>query len=99
MTSEPSLLTGPPAASAVTWFTSPPVQVPLPSVSKFWLSAVKIPPVRGPRHTRQVPTSMAEDERESRMYGTKNAPSSPPTSLPRTTKLNVLLLQLTPAVH
>src|SRR3954471_18734868 len=67
-TLEPLLLcVGPAVASARTWLTSFPVQVPHPSVSKLGLRAVNAPPVRGPRHTRHVPTSIALVEPESRM--------------------------------
>src|ERR1700758_4600446 len=61
-TFEPLLSVGRPAARARTRLTSLPVHVPAPSVSKFGLSAVKPPPVRPPRHTRQEPTSIAAEE-------------------------------------
>ncbi len=67
MTLEPLLSGTPPAASARTWLTSFPEQIPEPSVSKFGLRAVKTPPVRGPRHTRQLPSNIAVDDCESSM--------------------------------
>src|SRR5579872_3784917 len=67
ITCEPLASNGPPAASARTTFTSFPLQVPVPNVSKLRLNAVKAPPVRGPRHTRQVPTNSEVVDCESRI--------------------------------
>src|ERR1700678_4025520 len=58
ITCDPFAAVEPPAARARIAFTSAPVHVPVPKVSKFRLSSVNGPPVRGPLHTRQVPTSM-----------------------------------------
>src|SRR5436305_12528623 len=62
----------PPAANVRITFTSPPVQLSLPPVSRLLVRAEKPVPLVAPRHTRQVPTSSSPEFCGSRRNGVKN---------------------------
>ena len=75
----PCVLLIPPAATARTRFTSAPVQLPVPPVSRLSVKTENPLPSVAPRHTRQVPTMSSPEFCGSRMKGVKRDPASPPT--------------------
>src|SRR5437868_9737169 len=97
----PAVSLMPPAASARTRFTSLPVQLSFPPVSKLLVSAENPAPSVEPRHTRHVPSSIAPEFCGSSIKGVKNGPESPPTVAFETTKLlsKSCALQSTPKVQ